>query len=284
MSSRPPYSVLLDIIKVLSQCFQRTYIVLDALDEIKPDDRDLLMRTLGEICLLNVNLLVTSRRESYIVDGFNGLFLEEIGLQSSKIDADIKLYVSESVKKEPRFSTWSSELREEVEQTLAKKAKGMFRWVECQMEVLKKSRRPYDVKQALSSLPKTLDETYKRILLAIPEEDRVYAARLFAWIIHSQSPLCLELLAEAIVIDLDPDSLLCNSPDSHLHDPAQTLDICSCLFTTSIPLCFFRVEKERCPGHINLRFAHYSVQEYFCSERFKSDFKSDCLLFVRWKR
>ncbi|KIJ43593.1 hypothetical protein M422DRAFT_113808, partial [Sphaerobolus stellatus SS14] len=91
----------------------------------------------------------------------------------------------------------------QIVQTLTNKAQGMFRWVECQVESLKKCRRPYDVKKALGSLPKTLDETYERILLTVEEEDRVYVARLFAWVIFTDQPLCLDLLAEAIVFELD---------------------------------------------------------------------------------
>ncbi|KIJ42505.1 hypothetical protein M422DRAFT_170991, partial [Sphaerobolus stellatus SS14] len=53
-----------------------------------------------------------------------------------------------------------------------------FRWVECQVNTLRKCHRPYDVKKALISLPQTLDETYRRILLAVEEENRVYLARL----------------------------------------------------------------------------------------------------------
>ncbi|KIJ43576.1 hypothetical protein M422DRAFT_109877, partial [Sphaerobolus stellatus SS14] len=72
-----------------------------------------------------------------------------------------------------------------------------FRWVECQVESLKRCRRPYDVKKTLESLPKTLDETYKRILLNVEEGDRIYAARMLAWVIFTSEPLCLDLLAEA---------------------------------------------------------------------------------------
>jgi hypothetical protein len=55
------------------------------------------------------------------------------------------------------------------------------------------------VRNALKSLPKTLDETYKRILSAINEEHRVIAVAALRWLCFSKRTLTIEELAEATV-------------------------------------------------------------------------------------
>ena len=127
--SRPPLSVLLEIISSLAQCFQQTYIVLDALDEIEADERNSLLGAL-RIIISNsrsscINLLMTSRREPYLVDGFSRVSLREISLEASIVDEDIKLYVSKIVETEPKLSRWSEDLQAQIVQKLTSEAAGM---------------------------------------------------------------------------------------------------------------------------------------------------------------
>ncbi|KIJ38233.1 hypothetical protein M422DRAFT_259141 [Sphaerobolus stellatus SS14] len=273
--ARPPLSAVLEIITHLAWCFHQTYIVLDALDEIEAEERASLLKALCEIIAntrrCNINVLMTSRRETYLVDGFHSLSLDEISLTSSKVDEDIARYVTEIVEEEPKLSRWSVELKTEMVQTLREKANGMFRWVECQIESLKNCRRAYDVKKMLGSLPKTLDDTYKRILLAVKEDDRVYVARLLAWVVFTPRSLRLEVLAEAIVFEPDISEL---DPDRRFIDPKDILGFCGNIFN-----CFHQDCKRwscDCPddhslGGLHLTLSHYSVQEYLLSERMKSN-------------
>ncbi|KIJ43618.1 hypothetical protein M422DRAFT_253204 [Sphaerobolus stellatus SS14] len=270
--TRPPSFVVLEVITRLARCFQQTYIVLDALDEIDAEERTSLVKALNEIIanatLSNIRLLMTSRREPYLIDGLRSLLLEEISLTSSKVNEDIKLYVTEIMEKEPSLLKWSVELRQEIVQTLTDKAQGMFRWVECQLESLKKCRRPHDVKKALGSLPKTLDETYERILLAVEEEDRVYVARLFTWVIFTSRPLCLDLLAEAIVFEPDVSEL---NLDLRFTDPKDILGFCSNMFSNYDGCIIDGSNYNWNEQHGHLTLSHYSVQEYLLSERVKSN-------------
>ncbi|KIJ22455.1 hypothetical protein M422DRAFT_277104 [Sphaerobolus stellatus SS14] len=259
--SRPPMSVGLEVITPLARCFHQTYILLDALDEIAADEGTFLLKALNEIIvyarLSNINLLMTSQREPYLVDGFHNLLLEEISLITSEVDEDIKLYVTEIVDKEPKLSRWSVELRAQI----------VFLWVECQVDVLKKCRRLYDVKKALVSLLQTLDETYKRILLSVEEEDRIYVARLLTWVIFNPRPLCLDLLAEAIIFEPDSSEL---NPDQRFVDPNDILDFYGNMLNNSFS-CTIRGTTRLGEGHSHLALFHYSVQEYLLSERIMSD-------------
>ena len=74
----------------------------------------------------------------------------------------------------------------------------------CQIDVLRRLKCERDnVKKALKSLPKTLDETYEMILLAIPHEDLVVVSHILQWIsyhnklYHGQGIPC-EVLIQAV--------------------------------------------------------------------------------------
>jgi hypothetical protein len=65
---------------------------------------------------------------------------------------------------------------------------------------------PASIRRALNELPRTLDETYERILLEIDEENWEYAIRLLRCLAFSRRPLLVKELAEAIAVELDAGS------------------------------------------------------------------------------
>src|SRR5437667_5918261 len=81
-----------------------------------------------------------------------------------------------------------------------------FRWVVCQLDTLRTCLKRSAVLKALRQLPKTLDETYDRILLAIPEEYHHDAQIIFTLLIFSGRPISLAEAAEALAIDLEQKS------------------------------------------------------------------------------
>jgi ankyrin repeat domain-containing protein 50 len=110
--------------------------------------------------------------------------------------------------------------KEEIESTLVKGANGMYEtlmfaalstiysrntyrfcWVYCQLESLKKCLKATAVRRVLTSLPKTLDDTYDRMLLSIDPEYVREAIAALRWLCFSQRPLLVEELAEAIAIN-----------------------------------------------------------------------------------
>jgi ankyrin repeat protein len=72
----------------------------------------------------------------------------------------------------------------------------------CQLHTLRRSVQP-DVRGFLESLPKTLDETYERVLKDINENDRENARRLLHCLAVSVRPLRVEELAEILAFDFD---------------------------------------------------------------------------------
>ncbi len=100
-----------------------------------------------------------------------------------------------------------------------------FRWVDLQLDSLKKCLTYSDVKKALTSLPKTLSESYERILLAIDEEHRRKALVALQWISHCCQPITIEELAEAVIID--PSATQSFNPHDRIPKPSWLLEILS---------------------------------------------------------
>ena len=91
--------------------------------------------------------------------------------------------------------------------------------------------RPIDVKNALKCLPKTLDETYERILNGIPDTFYREAYTALHLLAVSFRPLGVDELAEAVAIDSENETFV---PEDHrLRDVYDVLEICSTLVTCS---------------------------------------------------
>src|SRR5947208_16008831 len=76
-----------------------------------------------------------------------------------------------------------------------------FRWVVCQLEVLRNCLKLPALRQKLKELPETLDETYNRILLSIPENCHYEAHAVLQWLAYSRRPMNVAEVAEAIAVD-----------------------------------------------------------------------------------
>ncbi|KIJ36492.1 hypothetical protein M422DRAFT_261042 [Sphaerobolus stellatus SS14] len=254
---KPSNSALLKIISCLSEIFQRTYIVLDALDEILTEEREELFNVLRQISRCNVNILLASRQESYIVEGLRTVPITAISMNTSIVNVDIELFVEDVLENDLKFTRWSKQTREMMKETIVTKACGMFRWVDCQLESLRGCRNANAVKRALLTLPDSLDETYHRVLAAIPQEDIELTAKLLMWTAFSQRPLTVDEVAEAIIIEIDSHQI---DEDERFADPMDILSLCGSLVTILTP--------EDSPDHRNyVGLSHYSVQEYLTSNR-----------------
>ncbi len=118
------------------------------------------------------------------------------------------------------------------------------------------------MRETLRSLPKTLDETYDRILVGISEVDRVYTFRTLQWLVFSARPVTINEVAEAMVVNLDCD-LPYVDRDRALRDPYDLLDICPGL----VRLSRHGKEDDDTAAKDVLELAHFSVKEYLMSPR-----------------
>ena len=81
-----------------------------------------------------------------------------------------------------------------------------FRWVVCQLETLRRCF-PVAIWCTLDELPRTLDETYERILHGIDKEKQEFARRLLQCLVVSVRPLRVEELAEVLTFRFDADKI-----------------------------------------------------------------------------
>ena len=131
-----------------------------------------------------------------------------------------------------------------------------FRWVFCQLEVLRHSF-PANLRRTLEELPKSLDETYKRILNEINNANRTLAYRLLQCLAVALRPLRVEELAEVLAFDLTMAGLPKLNADWRWEDQEEAvLSACSSLVSVIID-----------DDSQVVQFSHFSVKEFLTSNR-----------------
>ena len=159
-----------------------------------------------------------------------------------------------------------------------------FRWAVCQLETIKNCRQAGAVRKTLKNLPKTLDDTYDRILASIPDETWRIARSALMLLTHSIRPLTLQELAEGMVIDTE--ELVFDPDEQRLTNYRHVIEICSSLVSVSVskdvnpykmPWLKEKLDIERnhlyfqALKHVEVvQFAHFSVKEYMTLERAKA--------------
>ena len=191
--------------------------------------------------------------------------------------SDLAEYVKSVVRSDITMKNWPEKVKESVIDTLTKKGGGMyvivvlapsitfscdefrFRWAYCQLETLRQCPLRY-ISSTLNELPKTLDETYERILRGIPEKMQKDAHRIFQWIMASSRPLVVEEVAEVFAINFDEEISGIPQFEPSWRDAnaeAAVLSACSTLVT---------IVNDWWLG-TRVQFSHFSVQEYLTSDR-----------------
>jgi len=230
------------LMQVLSECKQ-AYIVIDALDECPlREDRPQVLEFLVELCRhapKNAHILITSREEEDIKTAFSEpkYGLKRVSIQNKQVDSDIRKHVERCMTDDPRMKgkTWPPSLRADIVKELTKKADGVFRWVDCQITELRECRREKEVREALVSLPKDLDETYARMLSRIDSGRYMHEARVIThWLAFSKRPLTLREAAEAAGLT-GPTQEQIFEPANRFGDPAELLDVLAGLVILSDP-------------------------------------------------
>jgi hypothetical protein len=130
------------------------------------------------------------------------------------------------------------------------------------LDALRKCRKLDKLREALKSLPKTLDDTYAQILRNIDEEDCQDAVKILQWLACSARPLQIEEVAEVVAVDIECDPRF--DPGRRLREPQDILAICSSLITTTSET--IKGSHNKTTG-TQIRLAHLSVKEYLVSER-----------------
>ncbi|KAE8314660.1 hypothetical protein BDV41DRAFT_563510 [Aspergillus transmontanensis] len=230
-------TVLRDVIN--NYTGDRLFLIFDALDEC-PDnevhERDLLFQVLKG--LINehgkkIHLLATSRYEENI-----RCHLEE----SLKIDLeyrmndDVEAFVRDALD-HGKLSRWKKE-KGVNDQILAKlldtKEPRRFRWADLQIKRLERCKKRDQITESLETIPKTLEETYQRILQDIPEDEKEDARSILTWLSFSLEPLRPETVAAVVGFP----------------HPEDVVETCTTYLVTVSP------------SNGTLKLAHFSVKEF----------------------
>jgi ankyrin repeat protein len=278
---------LLDLQDALNKMLMeggQIYILLDALDECT--EISSLLNWLDEIVKRyfgQLHLLATSRKYRDIEVMFIDIGACGIDITNEDIYSDIGLFIKDQLGSRIGFKRWKADIKNEITDALKKGARGMycfliflsrftaligsrFRWVVCQLDVLEGCLTKNTFRSALASLPRTLDETYKRALLSIKEEHQEDAFRILQWLTFSVRPLKVNEIAEIVAAKPDNDSKF--EEDDRLANPDDIIMYCGTLVTTQESREWtFKGRKAVSMDKKELRLAHFSVKEYLVSPR-----------------
>lgn len=123
------------------------------------------------------------------------------------------------------------------------------------------------ISNVLANLPRTLDETYERIFLGIPDDDRLFVHHVLKWIYYYndgrrvfRGDIPRSILLQAIERST---SHLSNSQQDFLYDEEALRELCGCLIVIA-PKRLFLCEREDAS---TVTFAHYTVLEFLQSTR-----------------
>ena len=124
------------------------------------------------------------------------------------------------------------------------------------MEVLRHCF-PTNLRHILDELPKSLDETYKRVLKEINNANQEHAYRLLQCLTVATRPLQVEELAEVLSVDFNTGGIPKTNANWRWEDQEEAvLSACSSLVTVVIV-----------KGSRVVQFSHFSVKEFLLSDR-----------------
>jgi hypothetical protein len=126
ISHEPSLVQLLHALHSILQEFDTVYFVIDAVDESLP--RETLVKVIRDLAtdqrFAKIRLLVTSREYIDIETAFSPISIA-VSMTNELVTEDIQIYVHATLRSHAKFANWPQDLLLEVEEALAKGAKGM---------------------------------------------------------------------------------------------------------------------------------------------------------------
>jgi hypothetical protein len=111
-----------------------------------------------------------------------------------------------------------------------------FRWVALQLQDLSDCNSDYELEEQLGKLPTTLPETYKKVILKIPQKYQKDVVKFLQWLAFSFEPLKVKELAQIIGINVDyvvNGTTFPFNPKAVYRDPTRLISVCAGLVVES---------------------------------------------------
>lgn len=178
---------------LIERANRESYIVIDALDESDENEWDELMEMIRNILSAEnagIRILVTSRTNTARIGNDLNELKEltrfyNVTIESEIVNSDILAHITERLQNDKTLRAWPEKERENVKKALLEKAAGMFRWVDCQLQAIRKCKTPADLKKTLDTLPKDVHEQYARELAGITDNTQS-ALKILQWLTFPQ--------------------------------------------------------------------------------------------------
>ncbi|KAJ5357020.1 hypothetical protein N7517_011629 [Penicillium concentricum] len=230
--------------------YEKTTIVIDAMDECNPDSRDELIEALNSFVSQSnkrqVKVFVSSRPDPDIeVQLQNAL---NTGINASDNKGDIREYLNVELDKLARKTPFIGRLKAKIVDTLLERCQGMFQWAALQAHQIQKCKTESSVWKRLENLPdgiqKAYDEAWSQIE-DLEEPDQILTSRAMLWVMAAERPLSSSQLICAVRVNTKGE--LPTLADEI--DEQGLLSLCNNLLTIDSQQKVWR-------------FAHLSVREY----------------------
>jgi hypothetical protein len=192
---------------------------------------------------------------------------------------DIFIYVRACFAQDKKLSRWPRDVQLDIEQTLLRQVNGMFRWITCQLDVLRSCLTLNTLRKELRALPASLDETYERILLRLNPSHQEQSFRILQWLAFAARPVTMEELVDVLAADSGPSFSF--DAGNRLIEPKDILLLGSSLIVRSCTSAelfhqhrsyneysFPKLFSEDSIDEI--RLAHLSVKDYLVSKRIRA--------------
>ncbi|KAJ4263529.1 hypothetical protein NW762_006348 [Fusarium torreyae] len=252
LSQSPDVDELRATITRMVETFDESFIIIDGVDECAEEVDDV-ARALVELAdsADTTSIAVFSRDEEEIRAELEDDFTEIIIAARTE---DIETYIRAEMKlRESRgqLLVKDASVKEKIESELVTRARGMFRWVACQLDYLSELWTDSDRLEALDDLPHTLHDSYLRILRKLSKlpgktQDMVrLCLRILAFF---PEPLTIKELCQAVST---PEKL--GARIENIVDETFIARKCSSL-----------IRKSADGEHFE--FAHFTVQEFLADE------------------
>ncbi|KFZ02901.1 hypothetical protein V502_11411 [Pseudogymnoascus sp. VKM F-4520 (FW-2644)] len=226
----PTYPQLCRLLQSEVTRFSKTFIIIDALNELDDVTQDQLLRTLTELQTsvtklqqpgVAIKLMVTTQNPYRILQ-YN-TSAAELDIRARK--EDLELWIDESLRALPPgcFVAKSSlETHQNIKATLAKAADGIFLLAKLSMSTISKASNTKKLKQALESISSnnySLDKAYNDTMERLKAQDGRIQAEwiiLLSFITHASRELTVSELEHALAIEVD-----------NISDLREAIDFCS---------------------------------------------------------
>ncbi|KAJ7028119.1 ankyrin repeat domain-containing protein [Mycena alexandri] len=229
--------------------FLKVYIVVDAVDEYPETQRQILLEYLAEMGP-TVNLMITSRPHITPDSALPNTATLEIRANED----DVGRYVDAQIRRSPRLSKHVQSrinLREEIHSAITCTVDGMFLLAKLHIESLSTKSTVKGVREALKSLPKTLNNSYDDAMKRIGEqneESQAIAHSTLTWVANAKRPLTVLEIQTALAVEPGTKSL----DEDNILDMEIILSVCAGLVIVDEQL-------------LVVRLVHYTTQEYLDS-------------------